>query len=409
MMPKLEETIYLDFITSSPTTGAAADADTTPTCEVFEDATDTAILTPTVTKRTSKTGDYRVAVVCTAANGFEAGKSYNVIGSATVGGVTGKAPIGWFQMRARDIDDVMPTYTQPTGFLAATFPSGTIANTTNITAGTLTTVTTVTNLTNAPTVGDLTSTMKTSVQVAVAAQAVTIATNVRDVNNTSPAASSLGAAVNAIPTNPYTGTPPTTAQIATAVWTDTTAGDFTTATSPGKIIFTQLGGAFTTTSSSVFTVSALANAPSGGSAPSAPTIAAAVWDTVLASHLTGGSTGFALNAAGSSGDPWGTALPGAYIAGTAGYIVGNSLASISGLLSSGVTLSAAGLDAVVVESGLNARQALSIQSAVAVGKSAGFGTTTITFAAAGQPSTNRITATLDSNSNRTSVTISPPA
>jgi hypothetical protein len=40
----------------------------------------------------------------------------------------------------------MPTYTQPTGFLAATFPSGTIANTTNITAGVMTTVTTLTNL-----------------------------------------------------------------------------------------------------------------------------------------------------------------------------------------------------------------------------------------------------------------------
>src|SRR3990170_8982187 len=40
----------------------------------------------------------------------------------------------------------MATYTQPSGFLAATFPSGTIANTTNITAGTITTVTTVTDL-----------------------------------------------------------------------------------------------------------------------------------------------------------------------------------------------------------------------------------------------------------------------
>src|ERR1700736_5391160 len=35
----------------------------------------------------------------------------------------------------------MPTYTQPTGFLAATFPSGTIANQTNITGGTITTLT----------------------------------------------------------------------------------------------------------------------------------------------------------------------------------------------------------------------------------------------------------------------------
>ena len=34
----------------------------------------------------------------------------------------------------------MATYTQPTGFLAATFPSGTVANTTNITAGTIATV-----------------------------------------------------------------------------------------------------------------------------------------------------------------------------------------------------------------------------------------------------------------------------
>ena len=45
------------------------------------------------------------------------------------------------------ISSRMATYTQPTGFLAATFPSGTIANTTNITAGTIATVTTVTGLT----------------------------------------------------------------------------------------------------------------------------------------------------------------------------------------------------------------------------------------------------------------------
>jgi len=38
------------------------------------------------------------------------------------------------------ISSRMATYTQPTGFLAATFPTGTIANTTNQTAGTVTTV-----------------------------------------------------------------------------------------------------------------------------------------------------------------------------------------------------------------------------------------------------------------------------
>lgn len=88
----------------------------------------------------------------------------NVTGSVAsvtgaVGSVTG--------LTASNLDTTvssrMATYTQPTGFLAATFPTGTVANTTNITAGT---ITTVTNLTNAATAGDLTATMKTSVQTA---------------------------------------------------------------------------------------------------------------------------------------------------------------------------------------------------------------------------------------------------
>ncbi len=102
--PKLEATFYADFITST-SAGAATDADSTPTCEIFEDDTDVAILSPTVVKRTSKTGNYRIPVACTAANGFEAGKSYNVIASATIGGVAAKAKVATFQVRARSIDD----------------------------------------------------------------------------------------------------------------------------------------------------------------------------------------------------------------------------------------------------------------------------------------------------------------
>ena len=56
--------------------------------------------------------------------------------SGSVGSVTG--------LTAANLDATissrMATYTQPTGFLAATFPGGTVANTTNITAGTITTV-----------------------------------------------------------------------------------------------------------------------------------------------------------------------------------------------------------------------------------------------------------------------------
>jgi phage gp45-like len=54
-------------------------------------------------------------------------------------------------------------------------------------------------------------------------------------------------------------------------------------------------------------------------------IADAVWDEAISGHLAGGSTGAALNAAGSAGDPWATVLPGAYGAGTAGLIVGTYL------------------------------------------------------------------------------------
>jgi hypothetical protein len=54
-------------------------------------------------------------------------------------------------------------------------------------------------------------------------------------------------------------------------------------------------------------------------------IADTVWDEPIAGHLGAGSTGAALNAAGSAGDPWTTALPGAYGAGTAGFIIGTNL------------------------------------------------------------------------------------
>jgi len=103
---KLGETITLDFCTHAPTTGQVTDDDGTPTVEVFEDDTDAAILSPTAVKRTAKTGNYRVAVAATAGNGFEAGKSYNVIATGTVGGVSGKGRVGQFIVRANEIDDV---------------------------------------------------------------------------------------------------------------------------------------------------------------------------------------------------------------------------------------------------------------------------------------------------------------
>jgi hypothetical protein len=181
----------------------------------------------------------------------------------------------------------------------------------------------------------------------------------------------------------------TTAAIATAVWTDTTGSDFATTSSPGKIIVTQLGNAFTNTTGSIYNAAALQNAPSGG-----------------------------------GGDPWATSLPGSYTAGQAGYIVGHNLdtnvgsrmatftlpTNFSSLSIDGtglVTLAAAGLDQISVESGVNARQALAVIGAACAGKASGLGSNTPAYTGMNN-NTMRIAASTDSSGDRTSVTLTLP-
>jgi fibronectin-binding autotransporter adhesin len=125
---------------------------------------------------TAGTSDGATFVSGTGGVDFRASQTGNLTGniSGSVGSVTG-AVGSVTGLTASNLDATissrMATYTQPTGFLAATFPA-TVASTTNITAGT---ITTVTNLTNAPTAGDLTATMKTSVTTAATAATPTAA------------------------------------------------------------------------------------------------------------------------------------------------------------------------------------------------------------------------------------------
>lgn len=70
-----------------------------------------------------------------------------------------------------------------------------------------------------------------------------------------------------------------------------------------------------------YTANALELAPTGGGGPTAAQIADAVWDEPIADHLTAGSTGARLNAAGSAGDPWATTGLGSYPAGSAGKLL----------------------------------------------------------------------------------------
>ena len=55
----------------------------------------------------------------------------------------------------------------------------------------------------------------------------------------------------------------------------------------------------------------------------------AVWNALVTTLTAPGTAGAALLAAGSAGDPWGTPLPGAYAAGSAGAILGNLIAGLS--------------------------------------------------------------------------------
>lgn len=53
-----------------------------------------------------------------------------------------------------------------------------------------------------------------------------------------------------------------------------------------------------------------------------------IWDEAIAGHLTAGTVGAALNAAGSAGDPWATPVPGAYTTAQAGGLIPNKLDAI---------------------------------------------------------------------------------
>jgi hypothetical protein len=103
-------------------------------------------------------------------------------------------------------------------------------------------------------------------------------------------------------------------------------------TFPGTIASTTniTGGTITTVTTVTNGVTVTTNNDKTGyslstAPPTAAAIADAVWDEASGDHLAAGSTGAALNAAGSAGDPWTTTLPGAYTGSQAGKILSDIL------------------------------------------------------------------------------------
>lgn len=122
----IDDVIHFDAVTHNPTTLEVSDADSAPTYDVFEEATDTPILaTQAMTKRTSLTGNYRGAITVSAANGFEAGKWYSVIVTAIVDGVTQKDVAKTFRVGpAESVAGVPKVDVSHLGGTAGTFAGG---------------------------------------------------------------------------------------------------------------------------------------------------------------------------------------------------------------------------------------------------------------------------------------------
>ena len=83
--------LTFSITTHDPDTGELTDADAAPVYRVYEDETATAILTGTmaILDTANTTGFYTELIACTAANGFETGKTYTIYIAATVDGDTG--------------------------------------------------------------------------------------------------------------------------------------------------------------------------------------------------------------------------------------------------------------------------------------------------------------------------------
>lgn len=86
-----------------------------------------------------------------------------------------------------------------------------------------------------------------------------------------------------------------------------------------------LAGTGTLTAASYATGTLEADIPGEEGVLTAGSIAAAVWDALALDNNDVGTMGEKMNDAGSAGDPWSTAVPGAYAEGTAGALMGKLL------------------------------------------------------------------------------------
>ena len=94
------DNLTFSVCTHDPDTGVLTDADAVPAYRVYENETATAILTGSMAllDTANTTGFYTELIACTAANGFEDGKSYTIYITAVVDSDTGGISYGFRAM-----------------------------------------------------------------------------------------------------------------------------------------------------------------------------------------------------------------------------------------------------------------------------------------------------------------------
>ncbi len=125
-------------------------------------------------------------------------------------------------------------------------------------------------------------------------------------------------------------------------------------------------------------------------------VSIAVWESLAANFNTAGTMGEKLNDAGGAGNPWASLLVSNTNPGSFGEFVQ--------ALPSAMAISTELLDSSDVETGVTVKEALRIVLAALSGKISGAGTNTITIRDVND-TTDRITATVDADGNRTAVTV----
>lgn len=280
--------------THTPATGAAVDADAVPAYRVYEDETGTPILTGSMAllDDANTVGFYSEQITLSAANGFEAGKSYAIRKTLVVGGVTGvdldKLQIG-AKVDVRRLGGVVQSATDLKDFADDGYDP-----VTNKVQGVVLTDTLTTYTGNTPQTGD----------IGVAGAGLTALGDTRLANLDALMSSRLATTGYTAPDNTTITTIAARLGAFTGTGINTVLGFFR-ALLRGESAITpsDAGGTFDNTTDSLEAIRNRGDVAwtTGTTPPTAGAIADAVWDETLADHQGVGSTGEALDAATAGG------------------------------------------------------------------------------------------------------------